>query len=102
MSNINLGAAVLVAIGGTMGFLKTGSATSLATAIVFAVLVAFSALRLKQRDQKALLLLKVLWLLLAVVMGYRFSQSFKIMPAGVVFALSVVMFAYNSLYKQKK
>jgi hypothetical protein len=40
-----------------MGFLKTGSVTSLATAIVFAVLVAFSAFRLK-KDQKAPTLLR--------------------------------------------
>lgn len=53
----SLTGAALVAIGGTMGFLKTGSVTSLATAIVFAVLVAFSAFRLK-KDQKAPTLLR--------------------------------------------
>lgn len=55
---IRLAGAALVAIGGTMGFLKTGSVTSLATAVIFAVLVAFSAFRLSQRDQKAPTLLK--------------------------------------------
>jgi hypothetical protein len=38
-----------------------------------------------------------LWLLLALLMGYRFYNSLKLFPAGLVFLISVLLSIYNYL-----
>uniref|UniRef100_A0A915BSG9 Transmembrane protein 14C n=1 Tax=Parascaris univalens TaxID=6257 RepID=A0A915BSG9_PARUN len=75
----------LIVTGGVIGYVKAGSTASLASGLAFGAVLGYSA----HTNNIALLLLSSASL--AVVMGVRFYSSGKIMPAGVVTALSVAM-----------
>ncbi|KAJ0012048.1 hypothetical protein NQD34_013023 [Periophthalmus magnuspinnatus] len=82
---IGLCYAALVTAGGIIGFAKAGSTTSLAAGLLFGLLAALGAY------------LNNMWIslgtsgMLAVVMGIRFLNSFKLMPAGLMMILSALM-----------
>ncbi|CAL1580932.1 unnamed protein product [Knipowitschia caucasica] len=77
--------AALVTVGGLVGFAKAGSVTSLAAGLLFGLLSALGAY------------LHNTWISLgasgtvAAVMGVRFLGSFKLMPAGFMMVLSLLM-----------
>eukprot|EP00007_Cunea_sp_BSH-02190019_P006766 CAMPEP_0174230528 /NCGR_PEP_ID=MMETSP0417-20130205/1265_1 /TAXON_ID=242541 /ORGANISM="Mayorella sp, Strain BSH-02190019" /LENGTH=93 /DNA_ID=CAMNT_0015308229 /DNA_START=85 /DNA_END=363 /DNA_ORIENTATION=- len=85
--------ALLILIGGLMGYLKKGSVVSLAAGTLFAVLLGMAAYKVGERDstiaghQFSCLINFVL----AALMGYRFASSGKFMPAGLVALLSAAV-----------
>uniref|UniRef100_A0A8C6TU56 Transmembrane protein 14C n=1 Tax=Neogobius melanostomus TaxID=47308 RepID=A0A8C6TU56_9GOBI len=85
VDRIGLCYAALVTAGGIIGFIKAGSTTSLAAGLLFGLLAALGAY------------LNNTWLslgasgTLSVVMGQRFLNSFKFMPAGLMLIMSVLM-----------
>ncbi|KAM6918151.1 transmembrane protein 14C-like [Xenentodon cancila] len=89
---IGLCYAALVSAGGVAGYVKAGSAASLAAGLLFGLLAAVGAL-LTPRNPK------VVWLsfgtagTLSVVMGMRFLSSWKFMPAGLMTLVSGLMLA---------
>jgi len=80
--------AAVVALGGIMGYLKAGSVMSLGAGLTFGSLAAFGA-RQVSVDPSRYHVLLVVSTMLATLMGYRFANSGKFMPAGLVASLSV-------------
>ncbi|KAI3386387.1 hypothetical protein SNEBB_007847 [Seison nebaliae] len=76
-----------VILGGGLGFLKARSVISLASGLIFgtAILVGANKFANDQNDYQ-LLLFSTFGLF--AIMGFRFWDSAKLMPAGIVFGLS--------------
>lgn len=85
VDQIGLCYAAVVSVGGIIGFIKAGSGMSLAAGLLFGLLAAVGAY------------LNNTWLslgtsgTLSVVMGLRFINSWKFMPAGLMTLISVLM-----------
>uniref|UniRef100_UPI0037E8A67C transmembrane protein 14C-like n=1 Tax=Semicossyphus pulcher TaxID=241346 RepID=UPI0037E8A67C len=75
--------AALVSAGGIMGYLKAGSITSLVAGLLFGLLAAVGAYLASQNPRNVWLSLGTSGTL-AVVMGLRFVNSWKFMPAGLM------------------
>lgn len=86
---ISYGYALAVIAGGIAGYAKAGSVTSLAAGVVFGGLAAFGAYQISQDPRRLQVALLTSGALLAV-MSYRFYNSRKFMPAGLVAGLSLV------------
>ncbi|XP_040288964.1 transmembrane protein 14C [Bufo bufo] len=84
------GYAALVATGGVVGYVKAGSVPSLAAGLLFGSLAGLGAYQMSQ-DSKNVLLSLFASGTLAGVMGYRFYNSGKIMPAGLIAGASLLM-----------
>ncbi|XP_019968158.1 transmembrane protein 14C-like [Paralichthys olivaceus] len=82
--------AVLVSAGGIIGFVKAGSVTSLAAGLLFGLLAAVGAYLASQNPKNVWLSLGTSGTL-TVVMGLRFINSWKFMPAGLMTLLSGLM-----------
>ncbi|PIK44923.1 putative transmembrane protein [Apostichopus japonicus] len=80
------GYAAVVALGGIIGFMKAGSVMSLTAGLLFGGAAAFGAMQTSKNPSNYLIILGTS-LLLSCVMGYRFSNSGKFMPAGLVASL---------------
>ncbi|GFO37102.1 transmembrane protein 14c [Plakobranchus ocellatus] len=94
--------AVTVAAGGIMGYVKRGSMPSLAMGVTCGSLMMYGAYQIAQ-DPKDVKLALVTSAILTGVMGYRFANSGKFMPAGLVGTLSLLMvcrLAYMMSVKQ--
>jgi len=81
--------AAIVAAGGVMGFARRGSAMSLAAGLGFGAALGVGAQQVSANPSDVQLSLAVSALLL-VIMGVRFSRSHKMMPAGLVSAVSLL------------
>ncbi|XP_044150469.1 transmembrane protein 14C [Bufo gargarizans] len=84
------GYAALVATGGVVGYVKAGSVPSLAAGLLFGSLAGLGAYQMSQ-DPKNVLLSLIASGTLAGVMGFRFYNSGKIMPAGLIAGASLLM-----------
>ncbi|XP_036416530.1 transmembrane protein 14C isoform X1 [Colossoma macropomum] len=84
------GYAALVASGGVLGYVKAGSAPSLAAGLLFGGLAGFGAYQISQ-DPKNIWVSLATSGTLAAIMGKRFYNSRKIMPAGIVAGASILM-----------
>lgn len=73
-----------------MGYMKAGSATSLAAGLLFGLLAAVGAYLASQNPRNVWLSLGTSGTL-AVVMGLRFLKSGKFMPAGFMTLASALM-----------
>ncbi|XP_059146182.1 transmembrane protein 14C-like [Physella acuta] len=82
--------AATIAAGGIVGYVKAGSVPSLAMGVACGTLMMFGAFQMGQEPKNVTLSL-VTSAVLTGVMGYRFSNSGKFMPAGLVGALSLLM-----------
>ncbi|KAH9523495.1 Transmembrane protein 14C [Bulinus truncatus] len=82
--------AATLAAGGIVGYVKAESVPSLAMGLACGTLMMFGAFQMGQ-DPKNVTLSLVTSAVLTGVMGYRFSNSGKFMPAGLVGALSLLM-----------
>ncbi|CAG9813225.1 unnamed protein product [Phaedon cochleariae] len=80
----------MVAAGGVLGYYKAGSVPSLAAGLLFGGALAYGALEVS-RDPANYSVQLATSSILAGIMGYRFYNSGKVMPAGVVCLLSVGM-----------
>jgi len=88
---LGFGYALLIGVGGFIGYVKAGSVMSLAMGLVFGAISGFGAYQISQNPNNYLLLLCSSGFL-TVLMGYRASQSGKFMPSGLVATLSLLMF----------
>ncbi|XP_008277886.1 transmembrane protein 14C-like [Stegastes partitus] len=89
---IGLSYAVLVSAGGVLGYVKAGSVTSLVAGLLFGLLAAAGAYLTSQNPRNVWLSLGTAGTL-AVVMGLRFLNSWKFMPAGLMTLASALMLA---------
>ncbi|KAL6867400.1 hypothetical protein ACP4OV_015424 [Aristida adscensionis] len=95
---IPYGFAVLA--GGVLGYLRRGSTASLAggagagALLLLAGFVSLKAFEKRRNSYLALALETLCALALTYVMGQRFLETSKIMPAGVVAGLSALMSAF--------
>ncbi|XP_030839045.1 transmembrane protein 14C-like [Strongylocentrotus purpuratus] len=87
---LGFGYAALIAIGGAMGYLKAGSTMSLASGLLFGAMAGYGA-SLTSKNPNDFFVIFGTSVVLTGVMGYRFSNSGKFMPAGLVAALSLLM-----------
>ncbi|KAK0133689.1 Transmembrane protein 14C [Merluccius polli] len=87
---IGFGYAAVIAFGGFMGYKRKGSVMSLMAGLVFGGLSAYGALKISMDVQDTSLSL-LSSAVLAVVMGMRFRNSGKLMPAGLMALLSFLM-----------
>lgn len=87
---LGFGYAAVIAFGGYMGYKTKGSVMSLMAGLVFGLLSAYGALKISMdvHDYSMSLLSSGM---LTVVMGMRFKNSGKLMPAGIMAALSLLM-----------
>ncbi|KAJ2125859.1 Transmembrane protein 14C [Coemansia sp. RSA 720] len=83
--------AALIAVGGAVGYFKSGSVASLVSGLVFGALISFSVQLAAGNSKSYSLLPAVLCLVLCLVMGNRFLSSKKFMPAGMVATTSLLM-----------
>ncbi|KAL0966956.1 hypothetical protein UPYG_G00302740 [Umbra pygmaea] len=93
--------AALVSAGGVVGFVKAGSVTSLVAGLFFGLLAGIGAYMMSQNP-------KSIWLslgtsgTLAVVMGMRFLNSWKFMPAGLMTLTSLLLLGRIAMGTFKK
>ncbi|XP_042285125.1 transmembrane protein 14C-like [Thunnus albacares] len=93
--------AALVAVGGLIGYVKAGSVTSLGAGLLFGLLAAVGAYLTSQNPKNVWLSLGTSGTL-AVVMGLRFLNSWKFMPAGLITLASGLMLARIITGMQKR
>lgn len=87
---IGFGYAAAIAFGGFMGYKRKGSVMSLMAGLVFGVVSAYGAYNISN-DTKDILVSLMASGVLSVVMGVRFKKSGKLMPAGIMSGLSLLM-----------
>ncbi|XP_028279657.1 transmembrane protein 14A-like [Parambassis ranga] len=82
--------AAAIVFGGFMGYKRKGSVMSLMAGLVFGGLSAYGAfnISLDTKDIKISLLASGV---LSVIMGMRYKKSGKLMPAGIMAGLSLLM-----------
>ncbi len=89
--------ALLLAVGGVIGYTKAGSRPSLIAGIVSAI-AALGALFLSTTNPRlGLGIGAVLALLLAGFFGSRFAKTRKVMPAGMMAVVSVLVLIITAL-----
>jgi uncharacterized membrane protein (UPF0136 family) len=91
--------AVLVFVGGLMGYLKAGSKMSLISGVASAVILAAAFWRAQSYGVQGLWIAAGVAGLLAIVFLIRFLKTRSFMPAGMMLVLSVVCagcFAYTA------
>ncbi|XP_038987791.1 protein FATTY ACID EXPORT 5-like isoform X1 [Phoenix dactylifera] len=92
---------LLILVGGLVGYARRGSTASLAGGagsgllLLLAGFVSLKAFEKRRNSSLALILETVCALILAYVMGQRYLETFKIMPAGVVAALRCLIGAIH-------
>ncbi|XP_070556116.1 transmembrane protein 14C-like [Ptychodera flava] len=84
---LSFGYAVVVTVGGIIGYVKAGSTMSLMSGLCFGALAFLGAYQTSQNPRNFYIALGTA-AILAGVMGMRFSKSGKFMPAGLVCILS--------------
>ncbi|CAD5207393.1 unnamed protein product [Bursaphelenchus okinawaensis] len=89
--HFGVGYGAVVALGGLIGFLKAGSWPSFIAGVGFGAAAIFGAV-----NHQFVVLAGVSGFL-SVLMGLRFYNTGKMMPAGVVAALSILMFIRTML-----
>ncbi|XP_046739869.1 transmembrane protein 14C [Diprion similis] len=82
--------AATVAAGGIMGYVKSNSIPSLGAGLLFGSLLGFGAYQTTQDPNNYGMLLGTS-ATLGGIMGYRFYNSRKVMPAGVITVISTAM-----------
>ncbi|XP_042302833.1 transmembrane protein 14A [Sceloporus undulatus] len=84
------GYAAIVALGGVVGYIRKGSKISLIVGLFSGLMAAYGAYWVTHdpRDVKISLITAFL---LTIVMGVRFKRTKKLMPAGIIAALSLLM-----------
>ena len=92
VQGILVGYAILLILGGLIGYLKAGSRPSLIAGTSSGV-VAFIAAGLMLQDARAIWLGVLLGFLMMVVFAIRFAKTRKFMPSGLLGVLSGFVFA---------
>ncbi|KAF6022713.1 hypothetical protein EB796_018989 [Bugula neritina] len=100
MDKLHVAYALAIAAGGLAGYIKAGSIPSLAAGVSFGVVVLVGTYLVSIQQPLGQILVIGTAVALTFVMGKRFMNSGKVMPAGVVTLLSVLVllrFAYVKL-----
>ncbi|XP_036624486.1 transmembrane protein 14A [Trichosurus vulpecula] len=87
---IGFGYAGILAFGGILGYRRKGSVISLVAGLFFGLLAAYGAYCISCNPQDVKLSLLTAFFLVNL-MGIRFKRSKKLMPAGIVAGLSLLM-----------
>ncbi|MCJ8730932.1 hypothetical protein PDJAM_G00189930 [Pangasius djambal] len=87
---LGFGYAATILLGGFMGYKRKGSLMSLIAGLFFGGISAYGAFRITIDPQDKWTSLAASGAL-AVVMGIRFKKSGKLMPAGIMAGLSLMM-----------
>lgn len=83
--------AVLLLLGGLLGFVRARSAPSLAASAVAAILIAWASLRMHTHPRSSLLIGLVVSLVLGAFFAGRYQVTKKPMPALPVLAVSAIV-----------
>lgn len=83
--------AILLILGGIIGFLHANSLPSLIAGTIFGVLMLLCGYGILQRSVRAAYWAFAFSLILLVFFGIRYYNSLKIMPAGIMGLLSLVV-----------
>ncbi|EGC37528.1 hypothetical protein DICPUDRAFT_91611 [Dictyostelium purpureum] len=97
MSALVYAYAVLLAIGGIIGYLKAGSMPSLVMGVLSGAAVGYSANLTVTNRRLGTQLTLFLSFVLLLIMGSRFYNSQKFMPAGLVALFSFIVLAKTFL-----
>ncbi|KAL6101759.1 tmem14a [Pungitius sinensis] len=87
---IGFGYAAAIAFGGFMGYKRKGSVMSLMAGLVFGCFSAYGAYNVSY-DPKDIKISLLSSGVLSLVMGMRYKKSGKLMPAGIMAGLSLLM-----------
>ncbi|XP_006021861.1 transmembrane protein 14C [Alligator mississippiensis] len=93
--------AALIASGGVIGYTKAGSVPSLAAGLLFGGLAGLGAYQ-QSKDPKNVWLSLIASGTLTAVMGMRFYNSRKFMPAGLIAGASILMVGRLGLKMMEK
>lgn len=83
--------AILLLVGGLIGFVKAGSTTSLVASIIAALLMLFSIALIMRRNPFGMRLANVVTLFLLVFFSYRWWLTAAIVPSGMMMFVSLVV-----------
>ncbi|KAK6179196.1 hypothetical protein SNE40_011612 [Patella caerulea] len=95
------GYAATVAAGGIIGYVKAGSVPSLVMGLACGSLLGFGAYQISNDPKNVAVSLATSGMLMGV-MGFRYMNSGKFMPAGLVASMSFLMLARLSLRLMKQ
>jgi uncharacterized membrane protein (UPF0136 family) len=82
--------ALLLLIGGLIGYLKAGSTASLITSSSLAILMLICAALILRRNDFGLRFASLLTLIVLVFFSYRWWLTGAVMPAGIMMGISLV------------
>jgi len=85
--------AATIVVGGAVGFIKAGSVMSLAAGGLAGLALAYAGTQIPSKFGYQLSI--VIALVLGIMMGVRYLNSGKFMPAGLVSTLSISLCLYN-------
>ncbi len=94
--------ALMLCSGGIMGYTKAGSIASLVMGSIFGLLFLVSSILYSSKPFLAAWINRYGSLALTLFFLYRFSGSWKFMPAGLMFVLSLVVFLTSLLSKRAR
>ncbi|XP_018604869.1 transmembrane protein 14A [Scleropages formosus] len=87
---LGFGYAAAIVMGGFMGYKRKGSVMSMVAGLLFGSLSAYGAFRVSN-DSSDIKVSLIASASLAAVMGVRFKKSGKLIPAGIMTGLSLLM-----------
>lgn len=90
MENLGYLYSIAIAAGGVMGYVKKGSAMSLAAGVLFGGLSAAGTYQMSNDPNNCYLLLASSGML-AIIMGVRGYRARKFMPSGMIAVLSAAV-----------
>jgi uncharacterized membrane protein (UPF0136 family) len=86
--------AILIAVGGVMGYVKAGSTASLGAGLISGILLIGSAVAMmKGAYQTGWWIALVVTILILVRFGMAAMKEFKMMPGGLVIIMSLIVLA---------
>ena len=94
--------AILLILGGVMGFIKAHSKISLITGSISGILVLLACKIGSKSPKEGYLFISAISLVLSIFFATRFSHTGAFMPSGLMLILSVTTFAVVGLNWLKK
>lgn len=92
--------ALLVLVGGILGYIKAQSAVSLMTGVLSSLFLSASAFSLLKEKRSGFIFSLILTILLGAFFTYRLILTQHFMPAGLMCFLSAVVLAILSIGKK--